>query len=156
MLYGRIFSTAKNGSRKCPSCRRRGRSKAMNIHESAEDYLETILVLSKRMPRVRSVDIANEMNFSRPSVSVAMKHFRENGLITVDSDGNISLTDAGLEIAQSTYDRHMLLTELLVSIGVSEETAKEDACKIEHHISEETFEKLSQLGKRIKKLLGKQ
>ena len=89
----------------------------MNIHESAEDYLETILVLSKRMPRVRSVDIANEMNFSRPSVSVAMKHFRENGLITVDSDGNISLTDAGLEIAQSTYDRHMLLTELLVSIG---------------------------------------
>ena len=128
----------------------------MNIHESAEDYLETILILSRRLSRVRSVDIANEMHYSRPSVSVAMKHFRENGLITVDSDGNISLTEKGLEIAKQTYERHMLLTELLVSIGVSEEIAREDACKIEHHISLETFEKLSELGKRIKKLWGKQ
>lgn len=126
------------------------------IHESAEDYLETILVLAQKKGNVRAVDIATEMNFSRPSVSVAMKHFRESGYITVDGDGHISLTESGLEIARATYRRHMLLTGLLISIGVDEETARKDACGIEHHISEETFEKLSALAERFQSVTGEQ
>lgn len=122
----------------------------MKIHESAEDYLETILMLSRKLPAVRSIDIATEMHFSRPSVSVAMKNFRENGYITVDPDGHIKLTASGLEIAERTYERHKLLSALLVSIGVDEETAREDACKIEHDISPITFEKLSELSRKMK------
>ena len=129
----------------------------MKIRESAEDYLETILILGRKNGgRVRSVDIANEMNFSRASVSVAMKHLRENGYITVDKQGCIALTEKGSQAAEDTYRRHTLLTELLVTIGVDEDTAREDACKIEHHISPLTYEKLSQLSLRIKKLWGKQ
>ena len=129
----------------------------MHIHQSAEDYLETVLVLRKRSAgRVRSVDIANEMNFSRASVSVAMKQLRENGYITVDKQGYITLTEAGERVAEDTYRRHTLLTELLITIGVDEDTAREDACRIEHHISPLTYEKLSQLSLRIKKLWGKQ
>ena len=119
------------------------------IHESAEDYLETILVLEKKKGSVRAVDIASEMNFSRPSVSVAMKHFRESGLITVSKDGHITLTGEGRTLAVATYERHKLLTSLLISIGVDEDTAKKDACGIEHHISEITFAKLTQLAKRL-------
>ena len=119
------------------------------IHESAEDYLETILVLEKKNGSVRSVDIASEMNFSRPSVSVAMKHFREDGLITVSKDGHITLTEKGRALAIATYERHKLLTSLLIGIGVDEETAKKDACGIEHHISEITFVKLTELAKRL-------
>ncbi len=122
----------------------------MKIHESAEDYLEMILILSKKRAAVRSIDIATEMHFSRPSVSIAMKNFRENGYITVNENGHISLTKAGLEIAERTYERHMLLTELLVKIGVDETTAREDACKIEHDISPLTFEKLTELSKKMK------
>lgn len=122
----------------------------MTIHESAEDYLEMILVLSRRLPAVRSIDIATEMHFSRPSVSVAMKNFRENGYITVDDDGHIKLTESGREIAERTYERHRLLTSLLVGIGVDEKTAREDACKIEHDISPLTFEKLTELSKKLK------
>ena len=99
----------------------------MNIHASAEDYLETILVLKQRMGEVRSIDIVNELNFSKPSVSIAMKKLRENGYIEVDEGGYISLKETGLEIAQNIYDRHKVLTEFLVSIGVSEETAAADA-----------------------------
>jgi len=114
----------------------------MNIHQSAEDYLETILVLKQRLGNVRSIDIARELEFSKPSVSVAMKRLRENGYIEVDGDGFITLLPPGMEIAGRIYDRHCLLTGFLVRLGVSEEVAAADACKIEHDLSEETFEKI--------------
>ena len=112
--------------------------------ESVEDYLETILMLQKNMGQVRSIDIANEMNFTKPSVSVAMKNLREKGYITMASDGYITLTESGKERAESVLERHTILTDLLSRIGVSEETAKEDACKIEHDLSEESFEAIKQ------------
>ena len=111
----------------------------MNIYESAEDYLERILMLMERKGYVRSVDIAAELNVSKPSVSVAMKKLRENGYITMGTDNNISLTDKGYAIARKIYDRHQVLTKYLVQIGVPADIAREDACKIEHDISEETF-----------------
>ncbi len=114
----------------------------MIIKESAENYLETILVLKNKKGSVRSIDVAHELMVSKPSVSVAMKNFREEGYITVDADGNLSLTEKGLMIAERVYERHQIITEALLSIGVDEITAKEDACKIEHDISEKTFEKL--------------
>ena len=114
----------------------------MNIHESAEDYLETIMILQEQKGYARSVDIAAMLSVTKPSVSVAMKRLRENGYITMDKDGLITLTDTGLSIAQNMYTRHKQLTQFLLALGVSEETAREDACKIEHDISNETFEKL--------------
>ena len=116
----------------------------MNIHESAEDYLETILILKNRLGQVRSIDIVREMNFSKPSISIAMKRLRENGYIEMDADGYITLLPPGLEIAQNIYARHRLLTEFLVQLGVSPETAAVDACKIEHDLSEETFLKFKE------------
>ena len=116
----------------------------MEIHESAEDYLETILMLKERRGMVRSIDIVNEMGYSKPSISVAMKHLRENGYITMDGEGYISLTDAGMEIARRIYARHRWLTTFLVKIGVNEKTAEADACKMEHDLSDETFEKLKE------------
>lgn len=116
----------------------------MKIHESAENYLETILILKEKLGNVRSIDIANELNYTKPSVSVAMKQFRENGYIKIDDNGFITLTETGMEVADRIYKRHRFLTETLISIGVSEETAKEDACRIEHDISEETFTKLKE------------
>lgn len=114
----------------------------MEIHESSEDYLETILILKERTGQVRSIDIATEMNYSKPSISVAMKKLRENGYIEVDRDGFITLTDSGYEIASSIYDRHKLLTKFFISLGVNAEVAAVDACKIEHDLSEETFQKI--------------
>lgn len=114
----------------------------MKIQESAENYLETILVLHKRKGIVRSIDIANEMNFSKPSVSVAMKNLRLGGYIKVDDDGNITLLDKGLEIAEKIYERHTLLSSWLTSMGVDPEVAAEDACRMEHVISGETFDAL--------------
>lgn len=114
----------------------------MEIHQSAEDYLETILILKERRGLVRSIDIANEMQFSKPSISVAMKKLRENGYIEMDRDGYISLTDTGYEIASNIYARHKLLTGFFVSLGVDEKTAAQDACKVEHDLSEQTFEKI--------------
>ncbi|SFJ02022.1 iron (metal) dependent repressor, DtxR family [Treponema bryantii] len=111
----------------------------MKIRESAEMYLETILVLSKKGD-VRSIDIARAMNFSRPSVSVTVHNLEKEHYIKISEGGNITLEPAGLEIAERIYERHTVLTELLVSIGVSEETAADDACKIEHDISVETFD----------------
>ena len=108
-------------------------------NESIEDYLETILSLQKKLGQVRSIDIANEMNFSKPSVSVAMKNLREKGFITLDENGHILLTDAGLEQAEGVFEKHTLLTNWLLSLGVSKETAQEDACRLEHDMSEETF-----------------
>ena len=114
----------------------------MKIYESGENYLETILILAERKGSVRSIDIVNEMGFSKPSVSVAMKQFREGGYIQVDEDGFITLTDTGREIAERMLERHRLLTDYLVSLGVDGETAQIDACKLEHDMSQESFEKL--------------
>lgn len=114
----------------------------MIIKESAENYLEAILVLKHKKGTVRSIDVAHELMVSKPSVSVAMKKFREDGYITVESDGSLSLTEKGLLVAEHVYMRHQVLTEALMAIGVDEITAKEDACKIEHDISDYTFEKL--------------
>ena len=114
----------------------------MIIKESAENYLETILVLKNKKGNVRSIDVAHELMVSKPSVSVAMKNFREEGYITVDNDGSLSLTEKGLKIAERVYERHQVITEALMAIGVDEITAKDDACKIEHDISDTTFEKL--------------
>lgn len=111
-------------------------------NESVEDYLEAILYLQKKNGNVRSIDIANELNFSKASVSVAMKGLREKKLITMADTGYISLTGKGRKIAESVLERHELFTGWLIRLGVSEETAKEDACRIEHDISEETFEVL--------------
>lgn len=111
----------------------------MKIQESAENYLETILILTHRTGAVRSIDIANELEFSKPSVSVAMRNLRENGYIQVDESGYIHLLPAGQEIAERIYERHTFLSEWLASIGVSSETAAEDACRIEHVISSESF-----------------
>ena len=116
----------------------------MKILESGENYLETILMLSQKKGEVRSIDIVNEMNFSKPSVSVAMKHFREDGYITVDENGYISLTEKGMAIAQKIYERHTVLTTCVMKLGVSEEVAKRDACLIEHDLSDETFEKIKE------------
>ena len=111
----------------------------MKHNRSSEDYLETILILSERLPVVRSIDIAMELNFSKPSVSVAMKHLKESGKINVSTAGYITLTDTGKEIAEKVYERHRVLAQMLVTLGVNEKTANEDACEMEHVISEETF-----------------
>ena len=125
----------------------------MQIHESAENYLETILILKKRLGQVRSIDIASELSFSKPSVSVAMKNLflifvaiflilRTNGYISVDKDGYITLLEKGKEIAEKIYERHTLISDWLTTIGVDPQIAAEDACRIEHVISSETFEAL--------------
>ncbi len=110
--------------------------------ESVEDYLETILVLSKQLPVVRSIDIANELEYSKPSVSVAMKNLRGKGYITVSSEGYIVLTEEGKKLASDTYERHTLISQWLVELGVSPETASADACRIEHDLSQESFDAL--------------
>lgn len=112
----------------------------MKIQESAENYLETILILKKRKGHVRSIDIANELSYSKPSVSVAMKNLRTNGYIEMDPDGSIILLDKGREIAEKIYERHTLLSDWLTMLGVSPEVAVEDACRIEHVISNESFQ----------------
>lgn len=112
----------------------------MNVNESAENYLETILILSKKLPVVRSIDIATEMGFKKSSVSIAMKNLREKNHITVTEAGFIYLTDAGREIAEMIYERHQLLTAWLVKLGVDSKIAAEDACKIEHVVSKESFD----------------
>lgn len=112
----------------------------MNTNESAENYLETILMLSQKLPVVRSVDIATELGFKKPSVSVAMKNLRENGHITVTDAGFIYLTKTGKEIAEMIYERHALLSSCLEKLGVDKDTASQDACKMEHVISQTSFE----------------
>lgn len=116
----------------------------MKIQESAENYLERILMLKEQNGYVRSIDIAHSMNFSKPSVSIAMKQFRENGYITVDSDGHIELTEKGSVIAERMYERHKVLTIMLEGLGVEPAIAREDACRIEHDISDQSFESIKQ------------
>ena len=112
----------------------------MKIQESAENYLETILMLGHTKPHVRSIDIANELDFSKPSVSVAMKNLRQNGYIQVNGNGYITLTDAGRKIAETMYERHTMLSSWLVYLGVDQKTAVEDACRMEHVLSADSFE----------------
>lgn len=119
----------------------------MKIQESAENYLETILILKNKNGAVRSIDIANELGFSKPSVSVAMKNLRENGYIEVDSSGYITSLDSGRQIAEKIYERHTTLSKWLVSLGVDAKTAAEDACRIEHIISSESFEAIKKIAK---------
>ena len=112
----------------------------MILHESMEMYLETILILQERLHTVRAIDIAKEMNFSKPTVSIALKKLKENDYVDINDHNNyVTLTEKGLAIANNIYDKHKTLTDFLVSIGVSKENAANDACKIEHDISEETF-----------------
>ena len=116
----------------------------MKIQESAENYLETILMLSQVKPHVRSIDIANELEFSKPSGSVAMKNLRENGYILVDGSGHITLTEAGRTIAETMYERHTLLSNWLMYLGVDQKTAVEDACRMEHVLSATSFDAIKQ------------
>lgn len=116
----------------------------MALHQSGEDYLEAILVLRERKGNVRSIDVAQHLNYSKPSVSRAMSILRANGYITVEQDGRLALTASGEQVAREIYERHKLLTDWLVRLGVSPEVAAEDACKIEHDISPETFRCLKQ------------
>ena len=121
---------------------------AMEIHQSAEDYLEAILMIKERKGYVRSIDVANQLSVSKPSVSYATKRLRENGYITFNEDGMISLTDSGTEIAEKIYTRHKMLTSFFKALGVDEKIAAEDACKIEHDLSPETFNALCEYTKK--------
>ena len=112
----------------------------MKIMKSAQDYLETMLILKERHGYIRSIDIAAELQVTKPSVSYATKRLRENGYITMKEDGMITLTEKGLEIAENMYERHRLLTQFFMRLGVDEKIAREDACKVEHELSEETFQ----------------
>ncbi|MCD7829198.1 MAG: metal-dependent transcriptional regulator [Clostridiales bacterium] len=116
----------------------------MQIHESAENYLETILMIQNEKGYVRSIDVAHHLNFSKPSVSRAMTLLKTNGYIIMDPDGHLHLTESGREIAERIYERHCILSQWLTELGVDPETAAEDACRIEHDISEVTFEKIKE------------
>lgn len=112
----------------------------MALHESAEMYLETIYELSQKHPSVRSIDVAESMGYSKPSVSRAVGLLKQGGYLLMDKDGFLTLTDSGVEVAKKIFERHTVLSKMLIALGVSEENATEDACKIEHVISDETFE----------------
>ena len=120
----------------------------MKIHESAENYLETILVLHQRKGSVRSIDIANELEFSKPSVSVAMKNLRQSGLIEVDAAGQIRLLPEGQAIAEAVLEKHRMMTQFLIALGVPADVAAEDACRIEHVLSNESFEAIKNHAKK--------
>lgn len=114
----------------------------MPIHESGENYLEAIYMLSEKQGTVRSIDVVNHLGFSKPTVSVAVHTLERNGFLTIGQEGHLHLTDAGLEIAERIYERHRVLSSILIRLGVPEEIALEDACKLEHDLSEVTFEKI--------------
>lgn len=116
----------------------------MKIKESAENYLEAILVIQQKKGKVRSIDVAGELGFSKPSVSVAMKNLRETEHIVMDEEGFITLTEKGMAVAQGVFARHELIAEILIRLGVDRETAYEDSCKIEHSLSEQSFEKIKE------------
>lgn len=122
----------------------------MKIQKSSEDYLEAMLMMGEKHGFIRSIDVAAHLGVTKPSVSYATKRLRENGYITMDQDGLISLTDQGMAIAQSMYERHTLLATFLITLGVDEATAREDACKIEHDISQETFDAICRHAKNHK------
>ena len=123
----------------------------MTIHKSAEDYLEAMLMLKEERGYIRSIDVAEKLGVTKPSVSYATKRLRESGYITLDSAGMIVLLPPGLEIAERMYERHKLLTELLMGLGVSPDTARKDACEIEHDLSEETFDAIRKHAQQYRK-----
>lgn len=116
----------------------------MVLQESGENYLETILILSERLDRVRSVDVANELGFSKPSISRAVSLLRQNGYLTVDGAGGLHLTETGRDVASHVYERHQVLSQALAALGVDADTAVQDACRIEHIISQESFDKIKE------------
>ena len=122
----------------------------MKMQESPEDYLEAIYMLSLKQQEVRSIDIARHLGYSKPSVSVAMKRLRENGFVLMDDNGFLTLTPEGRAIATRVYERHEVISRYLISIGINEETAQRDACRMEHVISEETFQKIKELYKQTR------
>ena len=126
----------------------------MKIQESAENYLEAILILMQKNVQVRSIDVAHYTGFSKPSISRAVGLLRDNGYVSIDQNGLLGLTEAGLKIAETIYERHTVLTDLLTKLGVSPETAAEDACRIEHVISAETFDKLKEHVRKYGALAG--
>lgn len=126
----------------------------MQVGETIENYLETIYILTREKHPVRSVDIANEMGYSKPTISIMMRQLKESGYIRVGRSGYITLTDTGLTIAERVYERHILLTEILVSLGVDEKIALEDACKVEHNLSKESFECIKNYFENIRKEQG--
>ena len=123
----------------------------MRILESSEDYLEAMLMMQERLGYIRSIDIANELNVTKPSVSYATKRLRQNGYITMDKEGLITLTESGMAIAARVYERHKTLSSFFMQLGVDEETALEDACKVEHDLSEETYEAIKKHALRAQK-----
>ena len=124
----------------------------MRILESSEDYLEAMLMMQEKHGFIRSIDIAAELGVTKPSVSYATKRLRENGYITMDKDGLITLTPAGMEIASRVYDRHKTLTHFFMHLGVDEKTAREDACKVEHDLSQETFDRICAFVERVEEV----
>ncbi|MDO5563540.1 MAG: metal-dependent transcriptional regulator [Synergistaceae bacterium] len=120
----------------------------MNIHKASEDYLEAMLMMQEKHGYIRSIDVAAQLGVTKPSVSYSTKRLREAGYITMDGDSYITLTDTGMEIARRMYERHKLLTEFFIRLGVDSETAREDACKVEHDLSEKTFEAICEHAKR--------
>jgi Mn-dependent DtxR family transcriptional regulator len=112
----------------------------MNLLESGEDYLEAILMLSTKQKDVHAIDVANELNFSKPSVSIALKKLKEGGYIDIDEHNHLHLTDSGMEVAQKIYERHILLTQILIELGVDSEVAAKDACKLEHDLTTQSFQ----------------
>ncbi len=124
----------------------------MSLLESGENYLEAILRLSKKQLEIHAIDIVNALGFSKPSVSIALKKLKDDNYITIDQNSHISLTPKGLEIANKIYERHVIITNLLIKLGVSNNIAEADACKIEHHISNETFDAIKNLYSKIKEL----
>lgn len=122
----------------------------MSVYESGEDYLEAILMVSERKDEVHAIDIVNELGFSKPSVSIALKKLKEQGYITIDEMNHLHLTKTGLEIANKIYERHKILTAILMYIGVSKETSEEDACKLEHDLSDESWERIKEYYQKLK------
>jgi len=122
----------------------------MSVYESGEDYLEAILMVSEKKDEVHAIDIVNELGFSKPSVSIALKKLKEQGYITIDEMNHLHLTDSGLGIANKIYERHKILTSILMYVGVSKETAEEDACKLEHDLSDESWNRIKEYYKKLK------
>lgn len=123
----------------------------MAVSEAIENYLETIYILSQRQNEVHAIDICTYLSYSRPTVSIVLRQMRENGLVTVNEDNHIHLTEEGLAIASRIYERHTVLSDMLMSLGVNQETALRDACKIEHDLSDETFEAIKRHARRMRK-----
>ncbi len=121
----------------------------MSLFESGEDYLEAILMLSEKQDSVHAIDVVNKLGLSKPSVSIALKKLKDGGYLTIDHNNHIHLTDSGHDVASKIYDRHKILTSILIKLGVNEETAEEDACKLEHDLSDESWEAIKRASEKL-------